>query len=185
MIAQQQEAYEAEIRRATPAELRVALPLLERFFAEEGFGTPFEQMRAGLAGLLSDEESAVFVAWLDAVAVGVATVTTSSGIEFGLSAELEDLYVVPEARGRGVGGKLIEAVINWCRLKRCTILAAMVTPEGQAAHDLIGYYAAHGFRETGRTLLYAHLGCTPRDENEYESRSSQVVARRIRQPMQG
>ena len=152
-------------RRATMADLPIALPLLERFFAEEGFQTPPGQIGEQLAVLLDDDESAVFLAWLGDRAVGVATVTTSSGIEFGLSAELEDLYVVPEARGRGVGGKLIDAVINWCRSKRCTILAAMVTPDGQAAHDLIGYYAAHGFRETGRTLLYAHLGCTPREEN--------------------
>jgi aminoglycoside 6'-N-acetyltransferase I len=160
MMAEHKKPYKVNVRRATIAELEVALPLLERFFVEEGFETPSAQIRAGLVGLLSGEESAAFVAWLDAEAVGVATVTTSSGIEFGLSAELEDLYVVPEVRGRGVGGKLIEAVMNWCRSKRCTLVAAMVTPEGRDAHDLVGYYATHGFRETGRTLLYAPLGRT-------------------------
>jgi GNAT superfamily N-acetyltransferase len=64
-----------------------------------------------------------------------------------------------------VGGKLIETVLRWCRSKHCTLVAATVTPEGQAAHDLIGYYTAHGFRETGRTLLYAHLGGTEREGN--------------------
>jgi aminoglycoside 6'-N-acetyltransferase I len=157
MMVEQKKPYQVSIRRATKAEFEVTLPLLERFFAEEGFETTSAQIRAGLVGLLSDEESAVFVAWQDAEAVGVATVTTSSGIEFGLSAELEDLYVDPEVRGRGVGGKLIEAVKSWCRSKRCTLVAAMVTPEGQDAHDLVGYYATHGFRETGRTLLYAYL----------------------------
>jgi hypothetical protein len=33
----------------------------------------------------------------------------------------------------------------------------VVAPEGQAAHDLVGYYARRGFVQTGRTLLFAHL----------------------------
>ena len=33
----------------------------------------------------------------------------------------------------------------------------IVTPEGQAAHNLIGYYRRRGFVETGRTILFAHL----------------------------
>jgi aminoglycoside 6'-N-acetyltransferase I len=98
--------HKVNILRATMAELDIALPLLERFLAEEGFETPSNQIRAGLVDLLSDEGSTVFLAWLDIVPVGVATVTTSSGVEFDLSAELEDLYVIPEMRGRGVGGQV-------------------------------------------------------------------------------
>ena len=175
MMAGQRMVHKVNIRRATIPELDIALPLLERFFAEEGFETPSNQIRAGLVDLLSDEGSTVFLARLDTVPVGVATVTTSSGVEFGLSAELEDLYVIPEMRGRGVGGKLIESVISWCRSQHCTLVSAMVTPEGQATRDLIGYYAAHGFRETGRTLLYAHLEGTQRGANQ----SSQAAESQI------
>lgn len=89
--------------------------------------------------------------------MGVATVTTTRGIEFGISAELEDLYVVPQARAAGVGSALIGAVKDWCRSQGCSLVAVIVTPEGQAAHNLIEYYNARGFRETGRTLLFAHL----------------------------
>lgn len=144
-------------RQATVAELESALPLVECFFAEEGFVALPEQMRDQLAGLLGGDDSAVFLAWLGGEAVGVATVTTTSGIELGLSAEMEDLYVRPEARGLGVGAALIEAVKEWCQARGCSLLAVVVTPEGQAAHDLIGYYRQCGFQETGRTLLYAYL----------------------------
>jgi aminoglycoside 6'-N-acetyltransferase I len=145
------------IRQATAGELESALPLAERFFVEEGFGAAPEQIRAELASLLSDDESAVFLAWLDGRAVGVATVTTTRGIELGLSAELEDLYVLPEVRGQGVGAALIEAVKCWCRSRGCTLVAVVVTPEGETAHHLIAYYRDRGFRETGRTLLFAPL----------------------------
>ena len=150
------------IRQATSAEFEIALPLVERFFVEEGFQTPPGRIPVQLATLLGDEESAVFLAWHDDRAggphvVGLATVTTTSGIELGLSAELEDLYVLPEARGLGAGGALIEAVKGWCRSRGCSLVAVVVTPEGQAAHDLFGYYRAHGFEETGRTLMFTYL----------------------------
>ena len=108
--------------------------------------------------MLNDEASTAFLAWADGLAVGIATVTTSYGIELGLSAELEDLYVQPEARGRGAGSILIEAVQDWCRERGCTLVSIVVTPEGQAAHNLIDYHRARGFEETGRMILFAHLG---------------------------
>lgn len=145
------------MRQATTADIGAALPLIERFFAEEGFVAPAGQMRRQLLGLLGDDECAVFLAWQGAKAVGVATVTTSSGIELGLSAEMEDLYVLPTARGLGVGAVLIEAVKGWCRSRGCSLVSVIVTPEGQAAHDLLGYYRRRGFIETGRTILFAHL----------------------------
>jgi len=114
-------------------------------------------MRTRLAGMLKDDDSAVFLAWLGNEAVGVATVTTSSGIELGLSAELEDLYVLPKARNSGVGSALIASVEDWCRMRGCTLISVVVTPEGQAAHNLIEYYHRRGFEETGRTLMFAHL----------------------------
>ena len=47
-------------RQATPADFEVALPLLERFFAEEEFQTPPAQVREELGELLNNPESAVF-----------------------------------------------------------------------------------------------------------------------------
>jgi aminoglycoside 6'-N-acetyltransferase I len=146
-----------EVRLLSDAHLEDAFSLVERFFAEEDFSATAEQIRAELRYLLSGEDSAVFLAWLGGRAVGVATVTTTRGIELGLSAELEDLYVLPDARRAGVGAALIDAVKDWCRARGCTLVAVVVTPEGQAAHDLLGYYARRGFAATGRTLLFARL----------------------------
>jgi aminoglycoside 6'-N-acetyltransferase I len=146
-----------KVRQVGVSAFEEALPLIERFFVEEGFHTPSAQIREHLTELLADPESAVFVARYGARAIGVATVTTSQGIELGLSAELEDLYVVPDARKQGAGHALIEAVREWCCRRGCTLVSVVVTPEGQAAHDLIGYYRGQGFEETGRTLLFYHL----------------------------
>ena len=130
-----------------------AATLLQRFFAEEGFATPPALIRLRLDLVLADGTSAVFLAWDGDVAVGVATVTTSVGIELGRSAELDDLYVVPDARGRGVARGLIAEVRAWCLAHEVTVLSVVVTPEGQDAHDLVTYYRRRGFRDTGRRLL--------------------------------
>jgi hypothetical protein len=53
------------LRQASLAEVEIALPLVERFFSEEGFYAPPEQMRKQLAELLGGEASAVFLAWLE------------------------------------------------------------------------------------------------------------------------
>ncbi len=146
------------IERCTPRDESAAADLLARFFAEEGFDTPPDRLRARLALLLAEPGSAVFLAWEGGRAIGVATVTTVIGLEFGRSAELEDLYVLPEARGRGVAGALIDAARAWCRERDCAVLAVVVTPAGQAERGLLDFYARRGFRASGRVLLYDDLG---------------------------
>jgi aminoglycoside 6'-N-acetyltransferase I len=134
-----------------------AFHLLQRFFVEEGFDTPAEEMRSSLAAMLASGSSAVFLAWRNGEALGVATVTTVVGIEYGRAAEMDDLYVLPQARGRGVAGALIEAVCGWCQEQGCTAVLVTVTPEGEAAHGLMDFYQRRGFVNTGRVILECSL----------------------------
>lgn len=147
-----------DIQRVGSETFEEAFQLLKRFFREEGFDTPAEEMRSSLCAMITAQSSAVFVARLGKQAVGVATVTTSLGIEYGRSAELEDLYVLPEQRGRGVASALIEAVCHWCGEQGVSVLLVTVTPEGAAEHELLDYYQKHGFADTGRVILERALG---------------------------
>jgi aminoglycoside 6'-N-acetyltransferase I len=137
--------------------LDIALRLLQRFFSEEGFHTPAEEMRLSLHAMITGPSSAVFLARRDKEVLGVATVATSVGIEYGRSAELDDLYVLPEARGSGVASALIEAVCSWCHQQRCTTVLVTVTPEGEAAYKLIAFYQGRGFVNAGRVILERSL----------------------------
>ncbi len=141
------------IQQAGVESFETALCLLERFFREEGFSTPVQEMRTSLHAMMAGPSSAVFLAWRGHEAVGVATVTTSVGIEYGRSAELEDLYVLPEVRGSGVASALIEAVCAWCRERGVSAVLVTVTPEGEAEHNLLDYYERRGFTNTGRVIL--------------------------------
>jgi putative acetyltransferase len=95
----------------------------------------------------------VFLAREGSASVGVATVTANFGIEYAWAAELEDLYVVPEHRGRGIARLLIEECEAWARRQGCSSVLVTVTPEGQHRHDLVGLYRHLGFADRGRKLL--------------------------------
>jgi aminoglycoside 6'-N-acetyltransferase I len=142
-----------EIQEVGSDAFEPAFCLLQRFFREEGFDTPVEEMRSSLVEMIAAPNSAVFLAWRGEEAAGVATVTTSVGIEYGRSAELEDLYVKPGVRGCGVATALIEAVCTWCSRAGVTAVLVTVTPEGEADHNLIDYYQRRGFTNTGRVIL--------------------------------
>lgn len=133
-----------------------ATALLQRFFREEGFTTPDETIAANLKRMLAIDHCAVLLAEAKGAAVGVATVSMDFGIEFGWSAELGDLYVLPEHRGKGCSRALVAAAEAWLRAKGAAGYQVTVTPHGADA-DLRRFYLGLGFAAEGRELLYKVL----------------------------
>jgi aminoglycoside 6'-N-acetyltransferase I len=131
--------------------------LLTRFFLEEGFPLPPGGLAARVKQYLSLTHHALFLASESSTAVGVATVTSNFGLEYGWAAELEDLYVVPERRGRGVARLLVHAAAEWARGDGCTSLLVTVTSRGEDAHHLSAVYRRLGFSDRGRKLLELDL----------------------------
>lgn len=147
-----------KIEQATSADVAKILPLLAQFFEENGFDIAFENLPTALSTMLNDPGSAIFVAWRGVDALGVATVTTTSqGLEFGRYAELEDLYVIPEAQQTGIGGALLDRVKQWCRQIGSNMLSIVVTADAQVTRDLIAYYQKHGFQPSHRSTLFYRL----------------------------
>ncbi len=159
------------IHQAQPEIFGPALELLQRFFSEEGFATPPDQIRANLRAMLGDPHHAVFLAYRDEQALGVATVMRALSIEYSHYAEIEDLYVLPEHRGQGVARALVAACLAWCRTQACSLVLLTLTPEGEAAHGLTWFYQRLGFHDTGRSIMALDLtpGPSPHD-NEQERR---------------
>ncbi|MGY1736753.1 GNAT family N-acetyltransferase [Geodermatophilus sp. SYSU D00684] len=144
---------EGGVRPAGPADADAAADLLVRFFREEGFATPEADVRARVHPFLGEPANHLLVAEDATGLVAVATVTTTFGFEAGRSAELEDLYVLPERRRRGWAAGLVGAAADWCRARGCAELDVVVTPAGQRAHGLAEWYGARGFTRTGREVL--------------------------------
>ena len=131
-----------------------ALSLLRGFFRDEGLEVPAPLLEARFDRFAADDRNAVLLALAGGEVLGIITLTTSFGLEFGLSAELEDLYVVPEARGRGVASRLIDAAFKLCRARGVQAVYLVVLPEDAAAGQLIPFYEARSFVDEGRRLLF-------------------------------
>jgi aminoglycoside 6'-N-acetyltransferase I len=148
---------EVRVLAADDPEVEKVADLLARFFAEEGFVAPAGGMLARLRTYLARPSNAVLVALEAGQPVGVATVATGYSLEYGGIAELEDLYVLPEHRGAGLGHALIGAACAAAAERGCSAILVTITPEGQSAHDLLGYYTRRGFEDDGRRILERRL----------------------------
>ena len=149
------------VRADVVAHVDAATALLARFFAEEGFASDATRIRANVAAMLADTGCWVAVAWRDGEALGVATVSTRRYVEWGLQAELGDLFVLPTARGLGVARALISAACDWSVGAGCDSIEVVVTPEGERAHGLSRFYGRLGFQSTGRLIYLRELRRTP------------------------
>ncbi len=136
-----------EIRAARPDEVEALLPLMRAYCDFYEFEPPDDGLRALLRTLTSQpEEGAVFVARDgDGRAVGVATMdwrwSASRGAKMG---HLEDLFVVPEVRGKGIAEALIEACAERCRQRGAPALDWLTRPDNARARALYERVGAEG-----------------------------------------
>jgi aminoglycoside 6'-N-acetyltransferase I len=141
------------LRTAGPVDLAPVFSLAVAFYAEDGFDTSEHALRANLSVLLSSPAARVAVAQSEAQLVGFAVTTTSFGLENGLIAELEDLFVLPAARSQGLGTRLVEDSVGWAREQGCQRLELVIAPNGHDIGHLVDYYRARGFQDDGRRLI--------------------------------
>ena len=147
-------AEQIEISAAKPCGADGLLPLIAAFFREEGIKTPPQARRRNLLAMMAAPDSHILLAKEGDQPVAFATATLTRGIEFGLAAEIEDLYVVPDARGKGLARRLMQALIAWCESQGAQEIIVVITPEGMEAIDLPAFYRRFDFRDSRRTLLY-------------------------------
>ena len=149
---------EVVISRLGPADdVAEATDLLIRFFREEGFDTPDEVIRRHTAVMAGLDNCGLFVAESASETIGVATISLEFGIEFGWGAEMGDLYVLPEWRGKGLSRRLVLAIEDFLKERGASIYQVTVTPYAQEAHDLKTFYDRLGFDSKGRLILAKRL----------------------------
>ena len=105
------------MRRAGVVDAPAVARLLHEFNAEFGDRTPGPAvLEPRYAELLGGEEMAVVLAEREGEAVGFAQLRLRPSVLTGaLDAYLEELYVAPERRGRGIGRALLEAAADLAR----------------------------------------------------------------------
>ncbi len=135
-------------RLATADDARDLSVLLHDFNNE--FGTPspgVEALAARLAALLAADSTFAIVAGSPAVAVALVTLRTNVWYA-GQVALLDEMYVVPDFRGQGIGSAVIGRLMTTC-VARGVDLIEINVDEGDI--DAQRFYERHGFVATRRT----------------------------------
>lgn len=138
-------------------QLDAAIGLLVRFFREEGFDTANEVIGSHAVKLAGLETCGLFAAMAGGDTIAVATVSMEFGIEYGWWAEMGDLYVVPEWRGRGLSRRMVAAVEAFLTDRGVSGYQVTVTPYAEDSHGLSDYYRTLGFDAEGRVILMKSL----------------------------
>jgi ribosomal protein S18 acetylase RimI-like enzyme len=139
------------IRLGTPADLPAAADVYRRASLSNAgdrdnlLAHP-EYLILGPEGLA---EGRTYVAEEDGAVVGFATWAQTNG-----AIELEDLFVDPDWRRRGIATALVSRIVNVLRARGVTCLEVTSNPHAQ------GFYSAAGFIDCG--MAETDFGAAPR-----------------------
>ena len=129
-----------EARVATPADAERAAELLDAFNREFATATPGAPVLADrLRGLLGTEATFAVLAGRPAVSIGLVTLRTNLWVT--RVALLDELYTVPEHRGRGLGTSVLRLALGEARRRGAGEFEVEVDEPDVDAHR---FYARHG-----------------------------------------
>jgi ribosomal protein S18 acetylase RimI-like enzyme len=144
-----------EIRAATAGDLEDVACLLRAQLDEHSIALPDDALRAAIRGAIDKPARGAFLVARDPDPVGVAYLSYVWTLEHGgQSAWLEELYVVPPMRCRGIGRRLLCEVMAHATRAGCRAVDLEVEQDHARAANL---YAREGFRPHRRARWVAPL----------------------------
>ena len=135
-----------EISLATVSDIPKLCELLALLFSQEAdFQPDYEAQHRGLVHILNNPDvGLILVARKNEQVVGMAnllfTVSTALGQRVAL---LEDLIVLPNQRGNGIGSQLLKQAIETARLNNCHRITLLTDSTNESAQQL---YQKQGFQ---------------------------------------
>ena len=139
------------MRFACTADAALITRLLKAFFSHEG--REVAHLGQNVQAILDDPGRGFFTLAGDK---GVATTTIRISASGGASAEIEEIWVQPSARGQGMGAKLLRTAVAECRRRGIESIELRVTPDDQEL-GIPDFSTKQGFSHGGR-LIYEFAG---------------------------
>lgn len=142
------------IERATSGAVPALVPLVAEYWAFEGI-TGFDSKRIAvqLERLLSEPKlGAGWIAIEEGRIVGYLLAVYVFSLEHsGLTAEIDELFVAPSQRGKGIGAELLTIAESEFAMRGCTNVSLQMSPNNDSART---FYHRHGYAEpSGYELL--------------------------------
>lgn len=144
-------------RRAVPAHLDTLIDFMRTYYAFDGIPFDAVKQRSGLSGLMANPQHGyVWLIELDGAVVGYMAVCFGYSLEFGgRDAFVDEIYLLPEARGKGIGTQAMAVMIETCRTNGIQAVHLEVSAENEAA---VAYYEKSGFERRDFSLMSRVIG---------------------------
>lgn len=148
--------FEISIEPATPADIDSLLALMREFYAGEKLPWDEEVLRAALDELWRQPlHGFVCLARADGQAIGYGVLGGGFSLEHGgRDGFVDELFVLPAWRGRGIGGRLLDALEEACEGRGISALHLEVDHDNTRGKRL---YERRGFVDHGRHLMTRRL----------------------------
>jgi ribosomal protein S18 acetylase RimI-like enzyme len=152
---------------SNPAHRQAIVSLINAFIGDEmGYGNLLsnDEQRRVIEGLSSHPKSIVLLAEdADGVFTGLLTAFENfSTFTAHPMINIHDIFVFKEYRGKGVGRKLMNAIIDEAKRRQCSLVTLEVRKDNLKAQNL---YHSLGFEEAEHEMFYwrKHLTYTNED----------------------
>ena len=144
---------EVTFRTAVTSDIENLLVLMQGLQHDDPWSIPFHEnnVRHSLRELIADPTAGRAFLICDAeFCIGYLVLSFDFSLEFGgKNAWIDELFIRPECRGRGIGSKALEFATQAAREFGAKVLHLEVNRGNPA----IGLYRRHGFKEHDRYLL--------------------------------
>jgi GNAT superfamily N-acetyltransferase len=142
------------IQRAGRADIPALVELMSQFYAESSYPLDRTWAEASFDVLLRDElRGAVWIARRGSEPAGYVVLALRHSMEFGgLAGIIDDLFVPPQFRRRGVGSALLSALLEACRILHVAAVHVEIDPSDLGVLALYQSFGLRGHSAERRTL---------------------------------
>lgn len=143
---------ELELHAAETADLDRLLPLVAAYHAFEGIDSDAAKRASAVRRLLADSTlGGIWLVIADGVLAGYIALCRGFSIEFdGFDAFIDEFYLAPEYRHRGIGKFVLRAISSEARRRQINALHLEVARDNEPARRL---YSGAGFTARDKYLL--------------------------------
>ena len=145
----------ARIERATQLDREAVEMLIEALHKSEGMTARRDRISYAVEQQLKQRFGGLLLVARDkSTIVGVALATYQPSAELGRVLVVQDFYVVPEHRRKGVGRALAQKILDEAKALRVDRIDLEILPKNVVAP---AFWKALGFRTEGRTIFSKNL----------------------------